>query len=268
MVTNWVVHWDNPNNDPYYSLSTLKGRMSKNKLIENTPTLFINRNKFTKEIEGAWEGTVSDFTFDKDKRGKDIIRFKYKLEKSLVCPPEYATYAEGWHLDEGNSSKTVGVDVQVEVMPPFFKTVIETDDWNEFEGLCYKLLKLLGIHEIYTFEKQRGKPDGFFKIGSLAVVYDATLETGFETSKKEQIRNYCNQLESGFLEYQDGTVNVRDCSKAVWIITQGKSRRITKVDNVSVKEITVLDLIRVYLERIERNLDEEQLVNSLETLAQ
>lgn len=42
MVTNWVVHWDNPTNDPYFALSTLKGKMTRNKLVESTPTLFIN----------------------------------------------------------------------------------------------------------------------------------------------------------------------------------------------------------------------------------
>jgi hypothetical protein len=267
MVTNWDLHWNDPKYNPYYSLTTLKGSMNKNKLVENTPTLFINRNKLTQGIVGVWEGTVHDFKFGKSKKGQIIIRFKQSLERSVKCPPEYASYAEGWHVEETPSYFPAEANVQSDLFPPFFETLRTTKDWNLFEGLCYKLFKVLGIHEIHRFKEQRGKPDGFFKIGSMAVIYDATLETDFEVSKKEQIRNYCNQLASGLLDYEDGTVNVRDCSKNVWIITQSNSRRITKMDSVAVNEVTVSDLMRVYRERVEKNLSEDQLVSDLGNIA-
>lgn len=267
MVTNWELHWDNPGYNPYYSLTTLKGSMNRSKLVENTPTLFINRNKLTHRIEGAWEGKVHDFKFGKNKKGQDVIRFKQSLLRRVECPPEYTSYSEGWHVEETATSALAEAEALSDLFPAFFENIRTTNDWELFEGLCYKLFKVLGIHEIHRFKEQRGKPDGFFKVGSMAVIYDATLETDFEVAKKEQIRNYCNQLASGSLDYEDGTDNVRDCTKNVWIITRGSSRRITKMDSVTVNEITTSDLMRVYRERVEKNLSEDQLVSALENIA-
>lgn len=263
MVTNWDNHWDNIGGEAHYTLSMLKRPMNVNRLVEKTPTVFIKRNKVTKRTEFAWEGVVHGFSFGKDNKGRDTVEFGFRLDKMIECPPVYSSFPEGWHVDEATNFQLVSVEVQPDLFPPFSKTLNETQDWDEFERDCYRLLKLMGIHEIHTFKNQRGRPDGWFKMGSIAVQYDATLDPDFEDKKRTQFKNFAEQLSSGSLESDDGTTNVRDCSKSVWIITQGKSRRITRLDSVTVKEISVTDLMRVYRERIEKNLSEDQLASAL-----
>jgi hypothetical protein len=266
MVTNWSGHWDSIGEEAHYTVSMLKRPMSVNKLVENTPTVFIKRDRLTKRTEAAWEGMVHGFSLGKDNQERDTVEFKFRLDKRIECPPVYLSFPEGWHIDETGDSQLVSLEVQSELFPPFFKTLNETQDWDEFERDCYKLLKLLGIHEIHTFENQRGRPDGWFKLGSMAVQYDATLESNFEDKKRTQFKNFAEQLSSGSLESDDGTTSVRDCSKSVWSVTRGKSRRITRLDSVTVKEVSVMDLMRVYRERVEKNFSEDQLVSALGNL--
>jgi cold shock CspA family protein len=71
-------------------------------------------------------------------------------------------------------------------------------DPAEFEDYTFMILRLLGIHSLYQYDKknQAGRADGFFIIGSLAVMYDCTLRNTFEEHKKEQIENYVNKLKN------------------------------------------------------------------------
>ncbi|WP_228038268.1 hypothetical protein [Nostoc sp. LEGE 12450] len=68
------------------------------------------------------------------------------------------------------------------------------------------VLRLLGIHNLYQYDKknQAGRADGFFIIGSLAVMYDCTLRRNFDEHKKEQIENYVNKLKNSQM-----TIDVR-----------------------------------------------------------
>ena len=60
MVTNWDDHWDNlPNNRTSYSDFMLRDGMTKQKIYENTPTIFIKRKKKQRIAERAWNGFVS-----------------------------------------------------------------------------------------------------------------------------------------------------------------------------------------------------------------
>ncbi len=259
MVTNFRDHWDLVDNRETYYWKSMKHFEAEPRA--GTPTTFILVEKGTVLPQKAWTGFVDGFRYAV-KNQKDSIVFKVHINQAIPIPDRHRTLSSGWYLVAEESAAPTESPLE----PAFFKTLRETSDWDVFEGDCHKLLKLLGIHEIHEFKKQRGKPDGFFKIGSLAVIYDATLESDFTVTKKDQMKNYSGQLSIGTLEYEDGTVNVRDCQKSVWIITRGSSKRITKMDNVTVKEVGVSQLMEIYRNRIERNLGEDQLVDELKAL--
>ena len=258
MVTHWENHWDDIGDESAYSYGMLRGTMSKEKLVEHTPTVFVKVDKDTKVPEKAWEGEVYSFNLT------NRVNFKLKLSREIPIPVEYKNLREGWHLFEG--SLPAMSDYEAKISPPFFKKLQDPgwQDYDEFEEDCFLLLKLIGIHETHRFTEQKGQSDGFFKIRSLAVVYDATLDRDFERKKKEQISNYCGQLRRGSLEYEGGTVELgRDSDKQVWIVTKGRPQVLKKVDDVTVKEVPVNELIRVYLERIQNALTEVELTKRL-----
>lgn len=254
MVTNWDNHWDNlPNNTTYYTFGMLKEGMEKGKIREYTPTIFIKLNKKSKRVEKTWEGEVYDFQInDKEKR----IYFKVKIKREIDCPLKYQNYREGWYIDEEYEEGML--------WPPFFYCLKITTNWQDFENYTYWLLKLLGIHNIYRYEKQRGRPDGFFKFKNLLVIYDCTLEKDFEKKKQTQIENYCSQLKKEVIRYQKKEISIYGCHKRVWIITRGLLPcTIKKVDDILVREIPIGELFRVYLERLQNNLDEVDLERKL-----
>ena len=107
--------------------------------------------------------------------------------------------------------------------------------------------RFLGIHNLYTFEtrNQQGRSDGLFKLAHLVVIYDATLNTQFRSSKKEQINNYCSQLNRDFLEYEGGKIPVTGSDKQVWIITKGQTQTMDMIGDITVKEVSVKDLVNI-----------------------
>lgn len=150
MVTNLDDHWDNlRDNQTYYKKSMLREGMSLEKIRENTYTIFIKRNRVTREIEKVWDGLVYGLI----PKGEKII-FKVRICKEIPILPHYSNYVEGWYA-EGE------FDV---IYPPFFSDLLKTNNWDDFEKYTFYLLKLLGIHEIYKWEKQKGTADGFFKL--------------------------------------------------------------------------------------------------------
>jgi len=149
-----------------------------------------------------------------------------------------------------------------------FKRIVHTTSSSEFEDLTFLLLKNLGIHYLYQYDKrnQAGRADGFFIIGNLAVMYDCTLRPGFEEYKKDQIENYINKLEQAQLTFNirasDGvqkkkTLRIDGKSKQVWIITIGQTREISDYGNIKVKEVSVNHLIWLLQERLNRDVIEE-----------
>jgi len=265
MVTHWVNHWDKiPHNQTYYpfhlvesGISFLKGTWKGEQPV---PTIFIKLNENTQVPEKAWEGYTFDFKIDSKRKR---IYFRVKIEKEVQVPFKYRNLREGWYIKEFEEV----VSDSAMLFPPFFYLMRKTNDWREFEEYVYYLFKLLGIHNIYKYEKQRGAPDGFFKFGNLVVVYDATLERDFEESKRDQINNYCNLLKSGRIQYQTITVDVSNCRKQVWVITRGLSSRIIREqDEVTVKEVPIDELIKIYQKRIEDNLKEVELEDELKNI--
>jgi len=265
MVTHWDNHWDRlPNNETYYTFRMLKGldsdKVEENSKLGKIPTIFVKIKKDNKEFERAWEGYTYDFKVSKKEKK---IYFKVQILREIDPPQKYRKLYEGWYEE---SDLLEPLLEKAALYPPIFYLLIKTSNWYDFENLVYYLLKLLGIHDIIKYEWQKGHPDGFFKFRNLAVVYDATLEDDFEKSKDQQIDNYCNLLKRGEIKYGRTSFNISECKKQVWIITKGVSREIRKIDDIIVKEVSVYDLIELYLERFERNFKEDEFEERLTML--
>jgi len=101
MVTNWRGHWDQlPDNRAFFTKSMFRHPMNEGKLVANTNTVFIKRNRETRKIEGCWEGRVSDFSPARYK-DLDAISFRVAITDRLDCPSEYLDYSEGWYCEDG-----------------------------------------------------------------------------------------------------------------------------------------------------------------------
>jgi len=274
MVTHWDDHWNNlKNQETYYTENMIEKEVNINNLVENASTLFITTLFIKLEDRGgnkfgppqrAWIGYAYGF-----RKERDEIHFKVKIDKEVPLskvPEEYLLLSPGWYLKDWYLLEEEVVLPECFLYPPFFYSLFTTKNWREFEEHVFKLLKLLGIHKIYKFEDQKGRPDGFFIFRSLAVIYDCTLDEKFEESKAQQIENYCGQLKSGRLEYGETyryTISEVH-KKQVWIITRGKPRLVKKrIDGIEVKEVSVETLIKIYAKRLEENLDEEKLEDEL-----
>jgi len=58
-----------------------------------------------------------------------------------------------------------------------------------------------------------------------------------------------------------------NCRKQVWVITRGLlSRIIREQDKVTVKEVPIDELIKIYQKRIEDNLKEDELEDELKNI--
>lgn len=268
MVTHWENHWDKlPNNETHYTTRMLRRNLTTNekldinKILENKsekiPTIFVKLNENTKELEKAWEGYTYNFRISED---KSRIYFKVHIYREIEPPEKIRELREGWYADYANIDyEHESIFDKTAIYPPVFYFLAKATYGKEFEELVYYLLKLLGIHDIIKFERQRGHPDGFFKFRNLAVVYDATLEHDFEKSKSQQIENFCSSiLKRGEINYGRTSFRFSELRKEVWIITKNVSRVIRKVDNITVKEVSVFDLIELYEERLRQNLMEDE----------
>ncbi|MEM2463670.1 MAG: hypothetical protein QXY07_03190 [Candidatus Bathyarchaeia archaeon] len=258
MVTHWANHWDKlPNNETHFTRGMLKSGMTIDKVRENIRTIFIKKNEQTRKPEKAWEGSVYGFRVEKDR-----IYFKVKIDREIPIPSEYIKYPEGWYAE--------GIEEEIPIetinYPPFFYILNTTNDYNEFEKYTYSLLKLLGLHQIFRYEKQRGQPDGFFKFGNLAVIYDTTLKGDFQEAKETQIKNFAGMLKTGSFKYADRTIDISHCNKQVWIITRGTPRTLEKINGITVKEVPINQLIKVYAERLREMMDDTELENRLNNL--
>jgi hypothetical protein len=260
MITHWDKRWDDlPDQETFYT-KRLIDKQVLNNLVENASTLFIKikiLSDETKVPERAWVGYVYDFRDEKDK-----VRFKVSIEREISLaevPHEYFSLKEGWYMIDWSLRRIFSPDHYL--YPPFFYSLLTTKDWQEFEKYVFMLLKLIGIHNIHRYVKQKGQPDGFFVFGKhLAVIYDCTLEKDFEKEKSQQIHNYVNQLRAGVLKPgREKEYDIKDYNKQVWIITRGTTRLIKKIYDIQVKEVSINKLIEIYGKRIEEDLDEEDL---------
>jgi hypothetical protein len=70
-------------------------------------------------------------------------------------------------------------------------------------------------------------------------------------------------LRKGMLGASGASLNVADCSKQVWIITRGQTRKLSQEDDVSVREVAISKLLGIYHTRLLQNIDEDGLVDLL-----
>jgi hypothetical protein len=189
----------------------------------------------------------------------ELLEFQRILQKMI----RLALSDEGIVIAVPESKPSEPKRLDVELHPPFFDKLLSTNDWQEFERYTHYLLKLLGIQTSYTFlgERQAGRADGFFKFGSLAVMYDCTLGIrDLEENKREQIINYSNRLRQGSLELSGGkTEEFHHHHKQVWVVTRGASRRIKVINDIAIKEVAIGDLLDLYPERLKGVLNDEHL---------
>jgi len=268
MITNWLRHWDNlQDNSTFFSVSMFKKGMAKEKIRENTETIFIKRDKETKKSEKAWVGTVSHF---KHITYKDTpaIMFKVSIKEEIPIPATYKNYPEGWYVETAVEETSAEVK-ETFLDPQFFGELLSTANWETFERQTYYLIRCMGLHTTHAFRmrEQKGRADGFFKLGNLAVLYDCTLERNFEKSKSAQIENYCQQLKKGTIEYDDKRIDIQNCKKSVWVIMQEGERRILKeIDKIQIKAVSIREMIRIYRKRIVEDMDEIELEKELENI--
>ncbi len=277
MITNWNDHWDNiQSKSTSYTKSLIKFNLQSHQLVENAPTLFIKVEEKTHKIIGAWFGYVSNFK-SVDNKGKKIffnvqIENKVDLNEALNIIKK-SNPEPGWYLASQIKSSII-LPEEFALYPPFFYNLIKTNDYSEFENLVFQLLKLIGINDICKIEKQAGREDGFFVLKNLAVIYDCTLKTNFNEDKKDQINNYRMLLDDeGKLSCKSKDkhkfFNIRTKKKQVWIITRNKTQKIedyTRDESILIKEISIYDLIEIYIKRIKENLFEDELERILEDL--
>jgi len=293
MVTHWDKHWDNiPGNTTYYPKTKrlIKFNLQSHQLVENAPTLFIKVKKVkekTYEMEKAWFGYVRNFD---PVTNRDRISFNVQtvdpldLKEALniiegidAIPQPKSKPKPGWYLVSQTKFQKPQIKSSIiipEEFDSFFYNLIETKDHFEFENLVFQLLKLIGINNICKIDKkeQAGREDGFFVFGDLAVIYDCTLKTNF--NKEEQINNYCRRLddeEKLSCKSKGRPFNIKNKRKQVWIITRNKTQKIKDYSCqndkiILVKEISIYDLIEIYIKRIKENFFEDELEKILENL--
>ncbi|MFZ8825936.1 MAG: hypothetical protein ACO2OT_03735 [Candidatus Caldipriscus sp.] len=281
MITDWNNYW-NKRESASYTKSLVKFDLQSHQLVENAPTLFIEVKKENYEIEKAWFGRVRNFRKEKKK-----IRFDVQKEEEVdlnealdiikgidAIPQPKSNPEPGWYLASQIKSSII-VPEEVALYPPFFYNLIKTKDPSEFEDLVFQLLKLIGINNICKIDRKRqaGMEDGFFVFRNLAVIYDCTLKTDL-TDKEEQINNYCRRLDDVVelsCKSKGKPFNIKNKNKQVWIITRNKTQTIKEYpgdngESILVKEISINDLIEIYIKRMKENLFEEELERILEDL--
>lgn len=226
LVTNFNGYWEIGDREAKYPIGMIHANLSQPQ--SKMEAVFIKVAKASTQVQRGWRGVVHSI-----RKTSDETCFKVTLSQRISQAElrEYEGYKPGWY-DKPSVQSPVENRSDAQLLPGFVNELETTPDHARFEILVYILLRLLGIHRVFKFPQaeQAGKGDGFFKFGNLAVIYDCTLRSNFETYKRQQIDNYCNQLHQGLVELRPDVqewVKVRD--KQVWIITRGKSRIVKKV---------------------------------------
>ena len=273
MVTSWSNHWDklqgSKGASTLFTLPLIKDNIADNPLPDDAVTLFIKLTE-NKTFEKSWIGKTKNFRKDQT-NGKDAIRFDVSDLRELECPQQYKGHLNGWHLNKSISVAAIEIkpgNTDANLQPAFFSEMAVCN-WQLFEDHCFHLLRLIGIHDIHKFPQSdnRGKADGFFKLSSLSVLYDATLERDFVTQKETQVDNYINQLKGDKVKIGQQSYTVKETNRQVWIITRGSSvRPIRTEDHIKVKEIPYSNLIAVYHQRLQTEIGIEDLWDVLKDL--
>jgi|GEM_PF-399620 len=228
--------------------------------------LFFKQDLEETTLENLSKGDKVEFTLEninyKDGRVVKAVKKIRLLSTSLPKPTASLNSAPISNID------TLNVKNVKEKISSCLGSCMKLSDSAEFEDYVFMVLRLLGIHNLYQYDKknQAGRADGFFIIGSLAVMYDCTLRKNFDEHKKEQIENYVNKLKNSQMTIDvrltDGggrkkTLQIQGKNRQVWIITQENTRELYDVDGIRIKEIAVQDLIQIFNKRLYSDAFEE-----------
>jgi cold shock CspA family protein len=241
-----------------------------------------------KNIEGAYYGFIrttdegNDYYFRKSDLNEllledltigDRVEFEPVEGKEGRAVKNLKLFTENSNID---NEDTISFDDYEKELIKNLKRIININNCDDFEDSVYLILKLIGIHKIFQFDRnsQAGKADGFFMLENMAVMYDCTLHQNFEAFKEEQIENYINKLSQKSqitfdIQKLDGstaprTLQISGKTKQVWIITKGESKELRDFDSIKIKEVSVHDLINTLSKRIkDPTYDVERLVNDL-----
>jgi len=165
MITNFTNHWDGIKRTSY--TTNFISDDVKNTLSERD-TIFVKIDSSAhKRILRVWEGRVSNIDRHENKITFDVSIYRELKEYSHLNIDIKQPY---WRFYEEEEQRVS------DYTPPFFEKLLSTKEWRYFEDETFKLLKLLGINNVFKFTNQRGEADGFFKFENLAVIYDTTLE--------------------------------------------------------------------------------------------
>lgn len=100
MITHWDNHWDNlRDNRTKFTKSMYRLNMDDHKFAEGTETIFIKRDKDSKQVQKCWIGKVYSFK-EGIYRDLDAVYFSVKIEKEIECPIEYLERSEGWYAED------------------------------------------------------------------------------------------------------------------------------------------------------------------------
>lgn len=274
MVSNWSGHWDQLpkkyHNSTLFTEPLIKVNLQS--LPKEATALFIKRSSEENKFEKSWIGKVGNFRKDSYK-DLPAIRFDLSELQEVECPVAWQNMPNGWHLSakEKQQAPTPPAEKTIDnLFLPGFINEMESCTAMVFEMHCYRLLRLLGIHDIHKFpqDDNRGKADGFFRFHSLSVIYDATLESNFQKKKETQIENYIAQLKKEKVEFGTVAYTIKDSQRQVWIITRGKKVNSLKMeDHIRVKEIPYTKLVDLYLKRLETEIGLDELWDDLKDLA-
>lgn len=259
MVTNWSNHWDKLERFKHSTLFTLpmiKDGIRLDNTIPEAKTIFIKLN-VNNQFEKAWIGKSNNFRSEVYKE-KKAIRFDISELREFDCPPALRSYSAGWHLYKQESGIAISTENLVSDLQPSFFQKIDSCNAETFELYCFQLLRLIGIHDLHYIPKDdnRGKADGFFRFHTLAVIYDATLETNFLDKKDQQIDNYLGQLRKDEIHFNQTGYTIKDSDKQVWIIVRKGDAKIIKTkDHITVKVIPIKKLMDLF----ERRLSEPEM---------
>lgn len=254
MVTNWNNHWDKLQrfkNSTLFTLPMIKDGIAASATPTEANTIFIKLSTDNK-FEKSWIGKSHHFrkALYKD---KEAIRFDISDLKEFDCPSGLQTYSAGWHLYKGEATTVALTEKETSELQPSFFQKIDSCNAETFELYCFQLLRLIGIHDLHYIPKDdnRGKADGFFRFHTLAVIYDATLETNFLNKKDQQIDNYLGQLRKDEIHFNQTGYTIKDADKQVWIIVRKGYVSIVKTkDHITVKVVPIKKLMDLYAKRL------------------
>jgi cold shock CspA family protein len=220
---------------------------------------FLAKQVEENKIETLQVGDAVTFTIGENKDGKKFANKIQLIDVEQIDENDYPA--------ESIPTPITCDELKNQIIEQF-KRIVNTTNSSEFEDLVFLLLRTLGIHSLYQYDKrnQAGRADGFFIIGNLAVMYDCTLISAFEEYKKDQIENYINKLEQAHLTFdirasegakRKKTLRIDGKSKQVWIITTDQTREISDYGNIKVKEVSVNHLIWLLQYKLNRDVIEE-----------